>query len=155
LAFGAPSVKGKALRYLARREHSRAELERKLAAKVEDKPEESANEQIARALDELAAHGLQSEERVAESLLNTVGQRFGNRRLRQVLQAKELPAELVANTLEQAAATELQRAREVWKRKYGEPAKDAAERVRQARFLASRGFSSDVITRVVRGLEED
>ena len=90
----------------------------------------------------------------AESLLNTVGQRFGNRRLKQVLQAKELPAELVASTLEQAAATELQRAREVWKRKYGEPAKDAAERVRQARFLASRGFSSEVITRVVRGLDE-
>jgi regulatory protein len=155
LAFGAPSVKGKALRYLARREHSRAELERKLATKVEDKPDESAAEQIGRALDELAAHGLQSEARVAESLLNTVGQRFGNRRLRQVLQAKELPAELVASTLEQAAATELQRAREVWKRKYGELAKDAAERVRQARFLASRGFSSEVITRVVRGLEED
>ena len=147
-------MKGKALRYLARREHSRAELERKLAGKVEDRPDESAAEQIGRALDELAAHGLQSEARVAESLLNTVGQRFGNRRLKQVLQAKEMSAELVASTLEQAAATELQRAREVWKRKYGEPAKDAAERVRQARFLASRGFSSEVITRVVRGLDE-
>ena len=67
MAFGPPSVKGRALRYLAQREHSRAELERKLARHVEDAPEASAAAQIAAALDELTAHGLLSEARVAAS----------------------------------------------------------------------------------------
>ena len=67
MAFGAPSVKGRALRYLAQREHSRAELERKLARHVEDGAAGPAVEQIARALDELAAHGLLSEARAARA----------------------------------------------------------------------------------------
>ncbi|MFY9511403.1 MAG: recombination regulator RecX, partial [Rubrivivax sp.] len=73
MAFGALSLKGRALRYLAQREHSRAELERKLARYAEDQPEATAAEQIGRALDELAAHGFLSETRVAESVLAGAG----------------------------------------------------------------------------------
>jgi regulatory protein len=151
MAFGALSVKGRALRYLAQREHSRAELERKLARFVEDTDEASAAEQIARALDELAAKDLLSEARAAESVLVSQGRRFGARRLKQTLQAKGLAPDLVASTLQQARATELERARDVWRRKFGEPAIDAAGRARQMRFLAARGFEGDVIRRVVTG----
>lgn len=151
MAFGALSVKGRALRYLAQREHSRAELERKLARFVEDTDEAPAAEQIARALDELAAKGLLSEARVAESVLAGQGRRFGARRLKQTMQAKGLAPELVASTLQQARSTELERARDVWQRKFGALAPDAAGRAKQMRFLAARGFEGDVIRRVVTG----
>jgi regulatory protein len=155
VAFGAPSVKGRALRHLAQREHSRAELERKLARHVEDGAAGPAAEQIAHALDELAAHGLLCEERVAESVLRSQGARFGVRRLKQTMRAKGLDEALVASTLQQARGTELERARQVWLRKFGQPAQDAAERARQMRFLAARGFEGEVIHRVVQGEEED
>lgn len=155
MGFGALSVKGRALRYLAQREHSRAELERKLARAVQDLPEGSAQAQISAALDELAAKGLLSEERTAQSVLLSQGRRFGTRRLRQTLQAKGLAPELVANTLQQARGTELERAREVWLRRFGQPPADAAERARQMRFMAGRGFESDVIRRVVQGADDD
>jgi len=155
MAFGAPSVKGRALRYLAQREHSRSELERKLARVVEDAPEAPASEQIARALDELSARGLLNEARVAESVLASQGRRFGSRRLKQTLQAKGLDAALVAATLQQARGTEYQRARDVWQRKFGSAPLDAAERAKQMRFLAARGFEGDVIRRVVQGGTDD
>ena len=155
MGFGGLSVKGRALRYLAQREHSRQELERKLARVVEDTAEASAAEQIAAALDDLAAKGLLSEARTAASVLQSQGQRYGSRRLKQTLQAKGLAPELVAQTLQQARGTELERAREVWRRRFGEPASDPAARAKQMRFLAGRGFDGDVIRRVVQASEDD
>ncbi len=148
---GALSVKGRALRYLAQREHSRAELQRKLARGVQDLSPADAQAQIDAALDELAAKGLLSEERTAQSVLRTQGRRFGLRRLRQTLQAKGLATDLVAHTLQQARTTELERAREVWQRRFGQAPADAAERARQMRFMAGRGFDADVIRQVVQG----
>ena len=155
MAFGALSVKGRALRYLSQREHSRLELERKLARHVVDTDEASAQAQIARALDELAAAGLLSEARAAESVLASQGQRYGVRRLKQTLQHKGLDPALVSATLLAARSTELERAREVWRRRFGAPAADANERARQFRFMAGRGFEGDVIRRVVQGGDDD
>ena len=155
MAFGALSVKGRALRYLAQREHSRAELERKLRRHVQDQPEASAQAQIAVALDELESKGLLSEARAAASVLNSQGARYGVRRLKQALQTKGLAPELVASTLQQARGTELERAREIWRRRFGEPAADAAGRAKQMRFLAGRGFEGDVIRRVVQAREDE
>ena len=155
MAFGALSVKGRALRCLAQREHSRVELERKLARHVVDTDEASAQAQIARALDELAAAGLLSEVRVAESVLASQGQRYGVRRLKQTLQHKGLAPALVGATLQAARSTEVERAREVWRRRFGSPAADAKERARQFRFMAGRGFEGDVIRRVVQGVDDD
>ena len=155
MAFGSLSVKGRALRYLSQREHSRLELERKLARHVPDTEEASAQLQIARALDELAVSGLLSETRTAESVLASQGQRYGVRRLRQTLQAKGLGAEIVSATLQAARGTELERAREVWRRRFGTPPCTALERARQMRFMAGRGFEGDVIRRVVQGADDD
>lgn len=155
MGFGALSVKGRALRYLAQREHSRSELERKLARFVEDQPEAPAQQQIAAALDELAAKGLLSDQRTADSVLRSQGARFGSRRLKQAMQAKGLEPALVASTLQQARTTELERAREVWRRRFGAPAEDAAGRARQMRFLAGRGFDGDVIRRVMQASDDD
>ena len=155
MANGALSVKGRALRYLAQREHSRQELERKLARRVNDTEQASAQQQIAHALDELTAAGLLSESRAAASVLRSQGQRYGVRRLKQTLQSKGLDAELISTTLQQAHSTELERAREVWRRRFGTPPASAAERARQMRFMAGRGFEGDVIRRVVQGADED
>jgi regulatory protein len=155
VGFETPSIKGRALRYLAQREHSRDELERKLARHAQDTPEASAAEQIARALDELAAAGLQSEARVAQAVLRVQGARFGTHKLRHTLQAKGLAPALIAETLALGQGSELERAAAVWRRKFGTVAADAAERARQQRFLAGRGFSGDVIRRVVQGGDDE
>ena len=144
MAFGAPSLKGRALRYLAQREHSRVELARKLRRFTE------AGEGIDAALDELAAHGLLSDERAAASVLIHQAPRSGQRRLKQILQNKGLAPDLVASTLAQASGSELERAQAMWQRRYGAAPQDARERQRQMRFLQGRGFGFDVVAQVMR-----
>ena len=140
-----PSLKGRALRLLSRREHSRAELERKLA-EHEQEPGE-----LRRALDELQAKGFISDERAAESVVHRRAGKLGSMRLRQELQAKGLDAELVSRALEGLRHTEVDRAREVWKRRFDDLPRDAAERAKQSRFLAARGFGGEVIRKVLAG----
>jgi regulatory protein len=143
------SLKGRALRYLAAREHSRAELERKLSA-YEETPG-----QLAQVLDDLQAKDFISEARVVESVVNRRAPRFGAARVRHELLAKGLGAEAIAGAMRGLKATEVERAREVWRRKFDGPAPDAAGRAKQMRFLAARGFGGDVIRRVVSQADED
>ncbi len=141
-----PSLKGRALRLLSNREHSRKELERKLAAHEETPGE------LQKVLDELQAKGFISDERAAESVIHRRASRLGMGRLKQELQAKGLDAALVAETMARLKGTELERAREVWRRRFGgEPPRDAAERAKQSRFLAARGFGGEVIRKVLAG----
>lgn len=143
------SLKGRALRYLAAREHSRAELERKLAAHAE------SPQQLAQVLDDLQAKDLISEARVVESVINRRAGRFGTARIRHELLGKGLAAEAVAGAVSSLKASEVERAREVWRKKFGAPAADAAGRGKQMRFLAARGFGADAIRRVVSQMEDD
>ncbi len=143
------SLKGRALRLLSGREHSRVELERRLA-QFEEEPGA-----LAKALDELQGKGFINEQRVVESVLNRRSAKLGTARIRQELQSKGLAPEAVLDAVEQLRATEVDRAREVWRKKFGEAPVDAAERGKQMRFLASRGFGGDAIRRVVSGGEED
>ena len=138
-----PSLKGRALRLLSQREHSRLELERKLA-QHETEPGE-----LAKALDELQARGFISEERVVESVIHRRASKLGTARVKQELQSKGLSAEVMAEAVEQLRSTELERAREVWARKFGTPATEPKEKARQIRFLVSRGFAAEVVRKVV------
>ena len=149
MAFGQISLKGRALKLLSMREHSRRELERKLA------PHESEPGQLKAALDDLQARGFIDEQRVVESLLHRRAPRLGAGRIRQELQAKGLDAERVAVAVAGLKATEVERAREVWRRKFGELPQDAAQRAKQARFLAARGFGGEVIRRVLGGGDDE
>jgi regulatory protein len=101
-------------------------------------------------LDELEQHGLLSDTRAADALVHAKSARFGNRRLRQAMQARALPAELIESALRATRDTELTRALEVWQRRFGCPPADARERARQMRFLLARGFDADVAQRVLR-----
>ena len=125
MSFASPSLKGRALRLLGQREHSRTELERKLA-QYEELPGT-----LAQALDELTAKGFISEERVLQSVLHQRAPRMGAARLRQELQHKGIGADAIAGALEQLQSTEL-------------------ERARQGRFLLARGFAGAVVGRVLR-----
>lgn len=137
------SLKGRALRYLAGREHSRAELVRKLT------PHEEAPGQIERVLDDLQAKGFISEERVVASVLNRRAASLGGARLRQELQAKGIDPERVRDAVAQLKDTELERAQEVWRKRFGDAPADTKQWARQMRFLMARGFASDVVHRVV------
>lgn len=169
------SLKARALKLLAQREHSRSELRRKLlphaeaaclAASAAAAPLADADESapvggdtadaagcLDRLLDWLEAHRYLSQERFVEARVHARSGRFGNLRIRQELQQHGTP--LDAGTAAELKATELERARRVWARKFGDAADavvrpDAAERARQARFLASRGFTPETIRRVLR-----
>ena len=144
------TLRERALRLLARREHSRAELSRKLA------PHAESAEALEAVLDELVARRLLSDERYVEMRLNARGARFGNARLAQELRTQGVDGELVDAALA-SCDDELTRARDVWQRKFGsrEPANDAAGRAKQMRFLMSRGFSGETVRRVLRGDFED
>ncbi|MDB5858823.1 MAG: recX [Ramlibacter sp.] len=149
MAFGQLSLKGRALRLLAGREYSRRELERKLAAREEEPG------QLKQALDELQAKGFISEQRVVDSVVHRRAPRLGAGRIRQELQAKGLDSETIAAAMSGLQATELERAREVWRRKFGTPPADAAQHAKQARFLLVRGFSADAVRRVLAGPPDD
>ncbi len=140
-------LKARAIRLLARREHSRAELARKLAA-------DGTQEDIEAVLAELTASGLLSDARYAEAYLRGNAARFGAAKLRQTLRAKGIPSELVEQQLADTdAPDELSRAREIWARKFGTAPADAREWARQARFLQSRGFAVDVIRKLLKDPE--
>ncbi len=98
-------------------------------------------------LEQLAAQGHLSNERFVESRLHARSARFGNRRIEQEL--RQHGVTLDALTQAQLRATEVARAREVWRKKFGVLAQDAPGRARQARFLAARGFSADVVHKIV------
>lgn len=139
------SLTGRALRLLSAREHSRAELERKLA-RFEEEPGA-----LAKVLDTLQAKDFINEGRVLESVIHRRSAKLGAQRIKLELQAKGLEPEAVAMALDTLRTSEVERAREVWRKKFGGPAQDAAGRAKQMRFLAARGFGGDTIRRVVSG----
>lgn len=144
MASSAPSLKGRALRLLGQREHSRSELERKLA-RYEEEPGS-----LARALDELAAKDFISEARVVQSVLHQRAARHGAARVRQELLHKGVAPEAVAEAVASLAASELDRARGVWRQRFGTPPQNAGERARQVRFMLARGFAGAVVAKVLR-----
>ncbi|MGQ3003304.1 MAG: recombination regulator RecX [Hydrogenophaga sp.] len=149
MAFDQISLKGRALRLLAGREHSRAELQRKLSV------HETEPGELAKALDELEAKGFINEQRVLESVLHRRSARLGASRVRQELQAKGLDPQAVAEAVAGLQGSEEARAREVWRKRFAGPPADAAERGKQMRFLLTRGFGAEVVRRVVKGAPAD
>ncbi len=144
-----PSLKGRALRLLSQREHSRAELERKLA------PHEEVPGELAKALNELQARDFINDGRAIESVVHRRAGKWGAARVKQELTAKGLTGEAVAQALAGLKDTELRRAQEVWRKKFGSPAPDPQTRAKHMRFLLTRGFSAEVVRQVVSGAGED
>jgi len=172
-----PSLRAQALAWLAQREHSRhelggklarwiARLQREAASAVDDdvgagrEPGVDARRPLAAAaaplpsvaeieslLDALEQAGHLSDRRFVESRVHARASRFGTLRIQ--LELRQLGAGADEATLAQLKASETERARGVWEARFGHPPADAAERARQSRFLAGRGFSAEAIRRVV------
>jgi regulatory protein len=143
------SLKGRALKYLSAREHSRVELLRKLG------PHAESTEQIEAVLDELEQKGLLSAERFAESVIHRKAARYGTARLKAELQQHRLPEGIAQAAVSELKSTELARAQALWQRRFGEPPATPQERARQVRFFTARGFAGDVIRQVLKGLPLD
>lgn len=144
------SLKGRALRLLAAREHSRAELERKLRPAAQ---ELGQLDQLGPVLDDLVARDFINEGRVAESMLHRRAAKLGSARLRQELNQKGLGREDVESAMQSLKSTELERARQVRLKKFGNTAPKGQEAARQMRFLLTRGFSSDIIRKALQAGE--
>ncbi|MCD2339837.1 RecX family transcriptional regulator [Ideonella azotifigens] len=116
--------------------------------------QENLGAEVDEVLDWLEAQRYQSDARFIESRVNARAGKLGQMRIKQELAQHGVA--LDAETALQLRQTELARAREVWRRRFGDtPASEAAERARQMRFLAARGFAGDVVRRVVGDREDD
>lgn len=137
---GTPAdLRERALRLLARREHSRAELMRKLESAG------SPREEINVLLDDFEARNWLSDQRFAESYVADHKAKAGSIKLAYDLRQRGVPDAVIENVLSEHRDSELDRARDVWNKKFGAPPTDAAEKARQIRFLQSRGFTLETI----------
>ncbi len=151
------SLRNKALQFLSKREYSRAELAGKLRLQLDPEQLEAQQAELQQILDDFEQRGWLSDERFAEQWTHFRSQRYGPGRLKQELRQKGVASVLIEQSLEQVADQEEATARRLWQKKFGQPPQDAKERAKQLRFLASRGFSTGVIYKVVQGggMDED
>ena len=146
MAESGKSLKARAVDLLSRREYSRRELKRRLAPFAESAQELEA------LLDELAANRWQSDSRFAEQFANSRARKYGNRRIEMEMRERGIDRDTIREAL--SGQDELATAREQWRKKFGQPPSDAAERAKQMRFLASRGFGMDIIRQVIAGSDD-
>ena len=175
------NLMARAVSYLSRREYSRAELARKLSqiplsehkskvsilnrdrppdscveTQMENAPPvpstaESLEQQINQVLDVLEEKGMLSTERFAQSLAYRKASRFGVTRIMQQLQVHDVQAEVLAEIKSQLKDSEFARAKAIWQKKFGSIPQEQQEMAKQVRFLTSRGFSTALALKVVRG----
>jgi regulatory protein len=165
------SLKARAIQWLATREHSRVELRRKLVRQVDKERRDEARRaqaageplnddataaraealvNIEALVQELTTLGLLSDARFTESRVRVRAARFGNQRIRGELAQHRIT--LDASAQQALKDSESSRAHALWQRRFGgEVSAERTERAKQMRFLAGRGFSSDVIRLVVEG----
>lgn len=137
------SLRERALAYLARREHSRFELTRKLEAAG------FAVEEIAPVLDAFEARDWLSDQRFAESYVADHSARSGSVKLAYELRQLGVGETLIEDALGKNRDSEFERAREVWRKKFSAPASSAREKARQMRFLQGRGFTAEAIRKAL------
>jgi len=137
------SLKARAVAYLSRREHSRVELARKLA------PHAESEDALQAVLDALVREGWQSDERYTQALVHRKAGRQGAARIVHELRQQGVAEDRIADIRDGLRATEFERARAVWTKRFGQAPETRADHDRQARFLASRGFSWEVIRKVL------
>ena len=138
-----PGLKARALRLLAQRDYTRAELAQRLASHA---PDAAALQAV---LNECVARGWLDEQRAVDSLLRRRAERWGAQRVQAELRARGVDAETLRAVRQRLDASELERALALWQQRFGRSPTDARERARQLRFLVARGFAADVVRRVV------
>ncbi|WP_295624923.1 recombination regulator RecX [uncultured Nitrosomonas sp.] len=141
----------RALRMLARREHSRRELEQKLSVHAES----CETGVLASVLDKLEQKGFLSEQRAVEQIARTRRARFGSHRIVHELKAKGIDSHLIDNILPTLKQTELEAALNIWRKKFDHPSVSKEERGKQVWFMMNRGFSMETIQQVLAQADEE
>ena len=142
-----PSLKSRAMRLLARREHSRLELKRRLAAYA------TQGDDIEALLDDLASRGCLSDARYAEQSIRSHARRFGPLKLARELRSHGVDDETIAAGFRAAGADGASSIERVWRSRFRLSPADERERARQARFLQGRGFPLYEVIKFLRGIE--
>jgi regulatory protein len=138
------SLKAQAVRLLARREYSRAELEQRLVAKG------APRDEVAAVLDELSTNGLLSNERFAHALVAQKSGSYSRRSIRGELKRKGVSGEAIDGALGDASIDDDAAMVALWQRRFGEAPANDREKARQVRFLQSRGFELSAILKLLR-----
>lgn len=133
----------RAVGLLARREHSKIELERKLA------PHASDAEEVQQVMQRLQQQGLLSEERFVASLVRRRAAAKGNAVIFHELRQHGVSADVMEAVQQELRTSEYDRALAAWQKRFGSPPADKREQARQMRFLAARGFSGDIVRKLV------
>lgn len=144
------AVRRVAMDLLARREHGRAELSRKLRQRG------ATQDLIDPALDRLAEEGLLNESRYLESYIASRARAgYGPVRIREELSQRGLPHGEIDGALNESDVDWNENLREAWRRKFARLPQDARERAQQGRFLSYRGYSMEAISRLLSGRRSD
>ncbi|WP_457969609.1 recombination regulator RecX [Pseudomonas sp. R4-84] len=145
------AVRRAAMDLLARREHGRVELTRKLRQRG------APDELIDAALDRLTEEGLLSEARYLESFVSYRARSgYGPVRIREELGQRGLQRADIESALRESGIDWQQQLAETWRRKFsGHLPIDIRERAKQGRFLAYRGYSMEMINRLFSGRSMD
>ena len=143
------SLRARALKALARREHSRQELQAKLQPFADD------GDELEPLLDDLEQRGWLSEARFVEQLTTVRRRRFGAARILHELREKGVSDAALAAAQSRLRDSEVEAAHAVWKKKFGSLPTTLAERAKQSRFLAGRGFSAEAVHAVLKKSCED
>ena len=142
------SLLARALGHLARREHTRLQLQRRLA------PFAESAQELEQLLERLQKEKLLSNARFADVIARRRAERFGAARIAQELKQNGVEPDLLSSVLAPLKETELARAQALWQRKFGQAPAGAPERARQMRFMRQRGFTADIVRRVIRESED-
>lgn len=142
-------MRARALAYLARREYSCKELEQKLSGFVEE------GDDLPALIADFQKRGWLSEERYTEQIVHARKSRFGSLRIAHELREHGVAEDLVEKAVAELKDDELSNARSVWQKKFGEAPKNREAWAKQARFLQGRGFSFDVIKKVLNNSPDE
>ena len=139
------SLLGRGIRYLSLREHSEAEIRKKLHPYAEN--EEELNHVIL----QLKSKNFLSNERFSDSLIYKKANTLGSHRIAYELRQHDLDPEIISKHLVNLNKSESRRAYDVWLKKFGTLAKEPKDLAKQIRFMVSRGFDQELVYRIVRG----
>jgi len=143
-----PNLRERALGYLTRREYSRAELYRKLQPYVVD-------EDLDALLEDFKSRGWLSDARYADQMVHARQGKYGSLKVAHELRSRGLSEELVNKAVAEVRQEDRETARNLWRKKFGAPARSREEWAKQARYLQSRGFGTETIKAVLSGEPED
>ena len=138
------SLRAQAMRFLARREHSREELRRKLATRVEE------GDNLEAVLDELAAKGWLSDARYAEHTVRAKARRYGPLKVAHYLKSRGVNEAAIEAGVRAAGDDGTANLETIWKTRFRHLPSDERERARQVRFLQGRGFALEEIFRFLK-----